>query len=169
MAAPGDESARSLRDFAERTLFSGIGVVVLTRDRLDELAAELERRSSMTRDEAAKLLEELIDRWRGEPARFGERASLNLSGVFRDLGLVTRREFEELDLRLAQVEHRLRLVERGPAQARATTAPAPEEPVTAPLVTGARGAAETVPPAASAEAESAPGVADPQPPSGRRP
>ncbi len=43
-----------------------------------------------------------------------------LSGVFREVGLVTRREYEELELRLAQLEHRLRLVERQP-----TPLPAP--------------------------------------------
>jgi BMFP domain-containing protein YqiC len=30
----------------------------------------------------------------------------------RELGLVTREEWEELELRVAQLEHRLRLVER---------------------------------------------------------
>jgi hypothetical protein len=37
-----------------------------------------------------------------------------LSGLFRELGLVTRDEWEELDLRVAQLEHRLRLLERDP-------------------------------------------------------
>jgi BMFP domain-containing protein YqiC len=32
----------------------------------------------------------------------------------REVGLVTRREWEELELRLAQLEHRLRLVEDEP-------------------------------------------------------
>jgi BMFP domain-containing protein YqiC len=32
----------------------------------------------------------------------------------RELGLVTRNEWEELELRIAQVEHRLRLVETPP-------------------------------------------------------
>jgi BMFP domain-containing protein YqiC len=31
--------------------------------------------------------------------------------VARELGLVTREEWEELELRVAQLEHRLRLVE----------------------------------------------------------
>jgi BMFP domain-containing protein YqiC len=34
-----------------------------------------------------------------------------MAGLFRELGLVTRAELEELELRLAQVEHRLRLLE----------------------------------------------------------
>jgi BMFP domain-containing protein YqiC len=34
-----------------------------------------------------------------------------MSGLFRELGLVTRDELEELELRVAQLEHRLRLLE----------------------------------------------------------
>jgi hypothetical protein len=41
-----------------------------------------------------------------------ERASTSLSGVYREVGLVTRREYEDLELRLAQLEHRLRLLEQ---------------------------------------------------------
>jgi polyhydroxyalkanoate synthesis regulator phasin len=43
--------------------------------------------------------------------RFTERAGSSLSDAFRSLGLVTQREHEELELRLAQLEHRLRLIE----------------------------------------------------------
>jgi polyhydroxyalkanoate synthesis regulator phasin len=41
-----------------------------------------------------------------------ERASVSIEKVAKDLGLVTRREFDELELRLAQLEHRLSLLER---------------------------------------------------------
>jgi hypothetical protein len=53
-----------------------------------------------------------MGRWRGDAVRMSERAGSTLSTVFRELGLITRREYEELELRLAQVEHRLRLVEK---------------------------------------------------------
>jgi BMFP domain-containing protein YqiC len=39
---------------------------------------------------------------------------VTLHGVFRELGLVTRDEWDELELRVAQIEHRLRLVESRP-------------------------------------------------------
>jgi len=35
-----------------------------------------------------------------------------MQGVLRELGIVLRSEFEELELRLSQLEHRLRLLER---------------------------------------------------------
>jgi hypothetical protein len=43
--------------------------------------------------------------------RAGERAGETLHGVLRELGLVTHDEWDELELRVAQLEHRMRLVE----------------------------------------------------------
>ena len=65
----------------------------------------------MRRDEARQLLEDSVTRWRSDAARLGERAGESLASVARQLGLVTREEIEELELRLAQLEHRLRLLE----------------------------------------------------------
>ena len=65
----------------------------------------------MGREEARALIEELVGRWRSESVRLGERTGSGLAGLFRELGLVTRAEVEELELRVAQLEHRLRLLE----------------------------------------------------------
>ncbi len=63
-------------------------------------------------DEARALIEEATSRWRGDAIRMPESARQRLRDLLRELGLVTREEVEELELRLAQLEHRLRLVER---------------------------------------------------------
>jgi polyhydroxyalkanoate synthesis regulator phasin len=112
MAERDNDSDRSLRDAAEDLFLAGVGVVALTKDRTDELVDELVGRGKVTRDEARDIVDEVVGRWRGEALRVGERASATFSGLFRELGLVTRREYEELELRLAQLEHRLRLVEK---------------------------------------------------------
>jgi polyhydroxyalkanoate synthesis regulator phasin len=108
MAEPG----KADRDLTERLALAAVGVVSLTADRIEELAGELSDRGGMRRDEARQVLEEAVTRWRGDAARFGERAGESLAGLARQLGLVTREELEELELRVAQQEHRLRLLER---------------------------------------------------------
>jgi BMFP domain-containing protein YqiC len=65
-------------------------------------------------DDTRGLVEEALGRWRGDASRLGDRAGETLHDVFVRLGLVTREEFEELELRLAQLEHRLRLLETPP-------------------------------------------------------
>jgi polyhydroxyalkanoate synthesis regulator phasin len=122
MAEHADRSAKSLRELAEEALLAGVGLAALTKERTDELVDEIAGRGKVSRDDARDLVDEVVGRWRSEATRMGERASSTLSGAFRELGLVTRREYDELELRLAQLEHRLRLVESEPGR---TTRPAP--------------------------------------------
>jgi polyhydroxyalkanoate synthesis regulator phasin len=123
MEEPGSPRDRgAVREAVARTVLAALGAVDLTKERADELADELAQRGKITRDEARELSDELFRRWRGDAVRVSERASVTMSGLFRELGLVTRREYDELELRLAQLEHRLRLVEGVPTE---TTPPGP--------------------------------------------
>jgi polyhydroxyalkanoate synthesis regulator phasin len=106
------ERVNSLRELAERLVLAAFGAVALTADRADALADELAERGTIRRDEARALIEELVGRWRGDATRLSERTGAGLAGLFHELGLVTRSDFDELELRVAQLEHRLRLVEK---------------------------------------------------------
>jgi polyhydroxyalkanoate synthesis regulator phasin len=91
-----DEPARTSGDgpYADRDPFDWLGA--LLGPRVDELRA---------------LLDELAARWRGDAVRVGEGTRHRLRDLFRELGLVTRDDWDELELRVAQLEHRLRLLE----------------------------------------------------------
>jgi polyhydroxyalkanoate synthesis regulator phasin len=91
-----DEPARTSGDgpYADRDPFDWLGA--LLGPRIDELRA---------------LLDELAARWRGDAVRVGEGTRHRLRDLFRELGLVTRDDWDELELRVAQLEHRLRLLE----------------------------------------------------------
>lgn len=62
-------------------------------------------------DEARSLVEDATSRWRGDAVRVGEGTRRRIQELARELGLVTREEWDELELRVAQLEHRLRLLE----------------------------------------------------------
>jgi polyhydroxyalkanoate synthesis regulator phasin len=74
---------------------------------LDRLVALL----GLRLEEVRGLIEDLPSRWRGDAIRVGEGTKRRLQEVAREAGLVTREEWDELELRVAQLEHRLRLVE----------------------------------------------------------
>lgn len=112
MDEPASDSSRSLRAALEELILAGFGAAAITRERGNELADELASRGKLSRDEARALVDDTVSRVRGDAGRMSERASGSLSSVYREVGLVTRREYEELELRLAQLEHRLRLLER---------------------------------------------------------
>ncbi len=74
---------------------------------LDRLLAVLGPRL----DELRSLVDDLGGRWRGDAVRVGEGSKRRIQELAREVGLVTRTEWDELELRVAQLEHRLRLVE----------------------------------------------------------
>jgi polyhydroxyalkanoate synthesis regulator phasin len=89
MAGPGNGSSPSDGDVLER-------LIGLLGPRLEE---------------ARSLLDDASSRWRGDRIRVGEGTKQRLQELARELGLVTREEWDELELRVAQLEHRLRLLE----------------------------------------------------------
>jgi polyhydroxyalkanoate synthesis regulator phasin len=111
MDARGNNSAREL---LERIVLSAVGAVALTAERADALAEELADRGMARRDDARALIEDFTAAWRSDAMRLGERAGATADSIFRELGLVTREELEELELKIAQLEHRLRLLESPP-------------------------------------------------------
>ena len=79
------------------------------RDSIERLIALLGPRL----DEARSLFDDLTSRWRGDAVRLGEETKRRIGELAHDAGLVTRDDFDELELRVAQLEHRLRLLEDG--------------------------------------------------------
>jgi polyhydroxyalkanoate synthesis regulator phasin len=121
MAEPASSPVREL---IERLLLAGVGAVSLTAERAEALSEELAAKGGIRKEEARELIDDATARWRGEAGRVGERASAALENVFAELGLVTRDDYEELELRVAQLEHRLRLLE-APALPPTSAAPSP--------------------------------------------
>jgi len=114
MAEPDNNGA--VRDLLERIALAAVGAVALTAERADALAEELADRGVVKREDARALIDDASARWRGDATRLGEKAGATLDGLFRELGLVTKDDVEELELKIAQLEHRLRLLEEAPAR-----------------------------------------------------
>lgn len=113
MDAPGS-SAATLRDAIERIALVGLGAASLTADRVEEIADALADRGLVRREDVREVLDDLRARWKGDAARVSAKAGDSLQGVLSALGaggLERDQRVAELELRVAQLEHRLRLVE----------------------------------------------------------
>ncbi len=113
-----DRGSDSLRDALERLVLGAVGAVGLTAERAEQLADAFAARGGITRDDARSVIEEVSARWRGEAVRVTEAAQGRAHALLRAAGAVPRDEFEELELRLSQLEHRVRLLEGDAGRAR---------------------------------------------------
>ena len=96
----------------EQLLLAGVGWLSLGAEAVEQLADELAKRVGIERDEMRSAVRDTISSWKAEAERVGEKRSEASDRVIARLGLVRREEVDDLELRLAQLEHRLRLLER---------------------------------------------------------
>jgi polyhydroxyalkanoate synthesis regulator phasin len=107
MAEPADE-----RGPLETLSLAGIGAIALVAQRAEELADEIGSRLGVERDEVRKAIADVLDSWRREATRLGEEGGNLAARVSSELGTASRETVTELELRVAQLEHRVRLLER---------------------------------------------------------
>jgi polyhydroxyalkanoate synthesis regulator phasin len=116
----------TLREAIERTILLSLGAASLTRERVEAIVSDFVTRGHLGADEGRALVERIMARVRGEGAP-GSAALERLEGgvqtLLKEMGIARRAEVADLELRVAELEHRLRLLE----QAAATPPPPPPE------------------------------------------
>ena len=104
-------SVQGIRDLVERTFLAGMGAAALTKDRIQELVEELTSRGQLNAEDGRELVERLAARSREEARTVLKRADASLHGAYKELGLGSKREIEDLTLVVQQLEHRVKLLE----------------------------------------------------------
>jgi polyhydroxyalkanoate synthesis regulator phasin len=110
MSAQSDQG----RGAVSELLLAGIGFASLGFEAADELADDLARRVGVERDTMRAAVRDTLRAWRAEAERLGVRRDEAVDRAFSKTGLVRREEIEDLALRVAQLEHRVRLLEHDP-------------------------------------------------------
>ena len=111
MAEPASE-----RGPFETLSLAGLGAVTLIAQHADELATEIGDRLGVERDQVRGVIADVLDSWRREATRLGETAGSTAARVSSELGTASREAVGDLELRVAQLEHRVRLLERDTAE-----------------------------------------------------
>jgi polyhydroxyalkanoate synthesis regulator phasin len=107
VSAPRTEGPRPVSEL----LLAGLGMASLGAEVADELADDLARRMGIDRDAMRGAVRDTFDAWRAEAERLGERRDEVVDRSLEKAGVARREEIEDLELRVAQLEHRLRLLE----------------------------------------------------------
>jgi polyhydroxyalkanoate synthesis regulator phasin len=108
METNGATEPRSL----EQMLLAGLGWMSMTAEAADDVIADLARRVGIDRDEMRAAVRDAVASWRAEAEKIGSIPSDASEMALKRLGLVRREEVEDLALRVAQLEHRVRLLEK---------------------------------------------------------
>ena len=100
------------RSTLETLSLAGIGAVALVAQHADELASEIANQVGVERDEVRAVIADVLDSWRREATRLGESGGSMAARAASELGTASRDAVSDIELRVAQIEHRLKLLER---------------------------------------------------------
>jgi len=115
-ARPGlmaERASSDERGALETLALAGLGALALAARRGDDLADEIASRAGVERDELREALADVLASWRREVQRLGDSTGDAAVRVGSELGVASREAVADLELRVAQLEHRLKLLEDG--------------------------------------------------------
>ncbi len=93
-----------MRDTMRKLLYAGIGVFSITREKAEQVINELVDKGQVSREEAQDMVDDLVKK--GEEERENIRQSIKeeIANASQNIGLVTRKEFNELKNRVEALE-----------------------------------------------------------------
>ena len=94
-------------DLVKKTMLAGIGLAVVTKDKVLESLDELVEKGKLTKEEAAAMSEKIVEEGKTET----EKAKVEASKLFNDMlhlaNVVTKDQYDSLAARVTELEGRL--------------------------------------------------------------
>jgi polyhydroxyalkanoate synthesis regulator phasin len=94
-------------DLIRKTLLTGVGLGVMTKEKVEELAGELSRRAQLTQKEGKDLVKELLKE--SDRAAVALRAGVSdaVRATLEKMDVATKRDIDALGERLTRVEEQM--------------------------------------------------------------
>jgi len=103
-----------VREAVEQAIFVAVGAAALTRERAEAIVSDLVRRGQLGEDEGRITVDRLMERARdasGGASGLVGKIEGGVQGVLREFGIAQRDDLAEVDQRISDLEHRIRLLE----------------------------------------------------------
>lgn len=92
----------------KKTVLASLGALALTQEKIQSVARDLVERGELTKDQARRFVEELIDRGKRENSELGARIGEELQRLFDRAPWVAQVDFRVLEERVEKLEEKLR-------------------------------------------------------------
>ncbi|MGB0343750.1 MAG: phasin family protein [Coraliomargarita sp.] len=94
-------------DLVKKTLWAGVGLAVVTKDKVLESLDELVEKGKLTREEAAAMTDKIVSEGEAETEKAKVEASKLFNEMLHRANVVTSEQLEALEARVQELEGRL--------------------------------------------------------------
>jgi polyhydroxyalkanoate synthesis regulator phasin len=91
-------------DLLKKTIWLGTGLAVATKEKIEEVVAELIKKGQLSEKEGKELVPELIARSLAAKKELGEKIDKIINDTLQRLNIPTRKDLDEIKARLERLE-----------------------------------------------------------------
>lgn len=94
-------------DLVKKTMLAGVGLAVVTKDKVLESLDDLVEKGKLTREEAEAMSDKIVEEGRTETEKAKVEASKLFNEMLHRANVVTKEQLEALESRVVELEGRL--------------------------------------------------------------
>ena len=94
-------------DLIKKAVLTGVGLGVMTKEKVEELAAELSKRADLTEKQGEALIADLLVESEKAAQALDGKVSAAVRGALEKVEIATKRDVTALEKRIAEVERRV--------------------------------------------------------------
>lgn len=92
-----------MADLLEKTLYLGLGIFSMTKERAEEIIDDLVEKGKVSKDDSAKAVRSLLDRAEKEKDVFEKKVDESIENSVKKLHLATRQDIDEINKKLDKI------------------------------------------------------------------
>lgn len=93
-----------MKNIIKKSILIGMGAISITREKAEKFARELEEKGEVTSEEARQFADELVQKGEQERISFKDTVKREVDSLLHTAGMVTKKEFDQLESRVRQLE-----------------------------------------------------------------
>lgn len=94
-------------DLVKKTMMAGVGLAVVTKEKVEESLEELVAKGKLSQEEASSVSDKIVEDGKAQ----AEKAKSEMAGLFNEIlhkaNLVTKDQYEALEARVTELEGKL--------------------------------------------------------------
>lgn len=91
----------------KQMLYAGIGLAAVTKEKAEEVVADLIKKGEMSKEEGKDVLNTLINRMQDESEKLKQKINEQVENTITSMNLVRKSELDEVSQRLTELEQKL--------------------------------------------------------------
>ncbi len=94
-------------DLIKKAMFTGIGVVTLTKDKIEDISKEFIEKGKLSEQEGKKLIDDLVAQSEESKNEIKSQIETNVKGVLQKMNIASSSEVEELKKEIQELKEAL--------------------------------------------------------------